>query len=197
MSTVDKLNASNITSMYAMFNGCNNLTSLDTSGFDTANVTNMSYMFQNCHKLTSLDVSNFNTGKVTNINSIFTSCKALTELVGLSNWDTSALADISYAFQSLPLTNLDLGGWDLANCKRATTAWNFMYSLKSIVFPNNLSVSFGIGHSFDLTADNVVEIFNKLATVTTTQTASIGTNLLNKLTEDQIAIATNKGWTVS
>ena len=92
---------------------------------------------------------------------------------------------------------MDLGGWDLTNCTGARDAWNFMYSLDSIVFPNNLSVSFGIGQSFNLTADNVVEIFNKLATVTTTQTASIGANLMNKLTDDQIAIATNKGWTVS
>lgn len=195
--TVDKLNTSNITSMYAMFHNCNNLTSLDTSGFDTTNVDNMSYMFQNCSKLTSLDLSGFDTGKVTNMNSIFAGCKALTELVGLSDWDTSAVTDISYAFQSLTFTNLDLGGWDLTNCKAARDAWNFMYSLRSIVFPNNLSVSFGIGQSFDLTADNVVDIFNKLATVTTTQTATIGANLLKKLTEDQIAIATNKGWTVA
>jgi surface protein len=154
-------------------------------------------MFNGCEKLTTLDLSEFDTSKVNNMSYMFTGCKALKELIGLSDWNTSALKDISWAFQSLPLTNLDLGGWDLTNCTDARDAWNFMYSLKSIVFPNNLSVSFGIGQSFDLTADNVVEIFNKLATVSTTQTASIGVNLLNKLTEDQIATATNKGWNIS
>ena len=188
---------SNVTNMSSMFQNCNNLTSLDVSNFNTSNVTDMSNMFYECSSLTSIDVSGFDTAKVNNMNGMFTRCKALTELIGLSDWDTSAVTDISYTFQSLPLTSLDLGGWDLTNCKAARDAWNFMYSLDSIVFPNNLSVSFGIGQSFDLTVDNVVEIFNKLATVTTTQTATIGANLLNKLTEDQIAIATNKGWTVA
>lgn len=193
---VSSFNTSKVNNMTGMFQKCSGLTSLDVSGFDTSSVTHMGSIFSGCENLTSLDLSEFDTSKVIVMSSIFAGCKALTELIGLGDWDTSALKDISFAFQSLPLDNLDLGGWDLTNCTAAREAWNFMYSLDSIVFPNNLSVSFGIGQSYNLTADNVVEVFNKLATVTTTQTASIGTNLLNKLTEEQIAIATNKGWTV-
>ena len=199
LTTLDLSNwdTSSVTDLNGMFDGCIKLTSLDISGFDTSNVTGMHKMFNECQSLTSLDLSGFDTSKVTNMSTMFAGCSALTELVGLRDWDTSALIDVSYAFQKLPVTYLDLGGWDLTNCTAARDAWNFMYSLKSIVFPNNLSVSFGIGQSFSLTADNIVAIFNKLATVTTTQTAGIGTNLLNKLTDEQIAIATNKGWTVS
>ena len=47
-----------------MFLGCNNLTSLDVSNFNTSEVTTMRGMFQNCTKLTSLDLNNFNTNKV-------------------------------------------------------------------------------------------------------------------------------------
>ena len=193
---VSGFDTSNVTNMANMFHYCRSLTTLDLSGFDTSKVTDMGSMFNSCENLTSLDLSGFDTSKVTSMSSMFSSCIALTELVGLRDWNTSALIDISYAFQKLPVTYLDLGGWDLTNCTNARDTWNFMYSLKSIVFPNNLSVSFGIGQSFNLSADNVVEIFNKLATVTTTQTAGIGANLLNKLSEYQITIATNKGWTV-
>ena len=47
-------NTSKVTNMSNMFYGCNNLTSLDLSGFDTSKVTNMSNMFYGCDKLTSL-----------------------------------------------------------------------------------------------------------------------------------------------
>ena len=188
---------SNVTKLDGMFDGCTKLTSLDVSGFHTSNVTTMKKMFNGCQSLTSLDLSAFDTSNMTDMQYMFSGCAALIELVGLSDWDTSAVTNISRAFQSTPLTSLDLGGWVLTNCTAAINAWSFMYDLESIVFPSNLSVSFSIGQSFNLTADNVVEIFNKLVTVTTTQTATIGTNLLNKLTEEQIAIATNKGWTVA
>jgi surface protein len=41
-----------------MFSGCDNLTSLDLSGFDTSQVTNMSDMFNGCYELTNLDMRN-------------------------------------------------------------------------------------------------------------------------------------------
>ena len=43
--------------MSYMFNGCNSLTTLDVSNWDTSNVTNMSDMFNDCIALTTLDVS--------------------------------------------------------------------------------------------------------------------------------------------
>ena len=50
-----------------MFYGCNLLTHLNLSNFNTQNVTNMSYMFFCCNVLTNLNLSNFNTQNVTNI----------------------------------------------------------------------------------------------------------------------------------
>ena len=79
---------SNVTSMRAMFNGCNALTSLDVSKFDTSKVTIMSGMFRYCKALTSLDVSKFDTSKVTEMNDMFYRCEALTSL-DVSNFDTS------------------------------------------------------------------------------------------------------------
>ena len=45
--------------MNAMFYGCNILTIIDVSNFDTKNVTDMSDMFYGCNNLTNIDVSKF------------------------------------------------------------------------------------------------------------------------------------------
>lgn len=46
-------------------------------------------------------------------------------------------------------------------------------------------------------ADDIVDFFNKLGTTSTTITLTWGTNNLNKLTADQKAIATDKGYTLA
>ena len=53
--------------MGSMFSGCNSLSSLDLSNFNTQNVTDMSYMFCGCNSLSSIDLSNFNTQNVINM----------------------------------------------------------------------------------------------------------------------------------
>ena len=45
--------------MAEMFFGCQALTSLDISNFNTENVTNMAWMFYGCQALTSLDLLSF------------------------------------------------------------------------------------------------------------------------------------------
>ena len=80
-----------------MFSGCNGLTSLDVSNFNTHNVTNMGCMFQSCMNLTSLDVSNFNTQNVTSMWAMFINCSGFKSL-DLSNFDTHNVIDIAYMF---------------------------------------------------------------------------------------------------
>ena len=75
--------------MLFMFSGCNNLSSLDLSEFNTANVKNMSSMFRECYKLSSLTLSNsFNTAKVTNMSYMFSGCQELPSL-DLSMFNTA------------------------------------------------------------------------------------------------------------
>ncbi len=55
----------------SLFNGMENLTSLDLSKVNTSNVTNMSKMFYNCKKLNNIDISKFNTSKVKDMSYMF------------------------------------------------------------------------------------------------------------------------------
>ena len=66
--------------MSGMFNGCNSLTNLDLSGFNTSNVINMSSMFNYCSMLERLDIRNFDFSKVTSSSSIFGSSTASSKI---------------------------------------------------------------------------------------------------------------------
>ena len=106
------LDTQNITDMYAMFYGCQNIDNLDFSNFDTKNVADMRQMFTNCPSLTSLDLSSFDTKNITNMVDMFAYCSSL-ESLDVSNFDTKNVTDMNgmfYGCQSL--TSLDLSSFD-------------------------------------------------------------------------------------
>ncbi len=72
----------NITKTTCMFYGCNSLTNIDLSNFNTQNVTDMSYIFSECSCLTNIDLSNFNTQNVTDMSGMFSGCISLIKIVG-------------------------------------------------------------------------------------------------------------------
>ena len=101
--------------MNGMFNGCNSLTSLDVSKFDTSKVTDMNNMFYGCNALTTIDVSKWNTSKVTDMGAMFDGCSALTTL-DVSKFDTSNVTDMSNMFDGCnALTTLNVSNWDTSN----------------------------------------------------------------------------------
>ena len=105
-------NTSNVTDMSYIFNGCNDLTSLDVSNFNTENVTNMNVMFSGCSSLTSLDVSNFNTKNVTSMWNMFSECINLTSL-DLSNFNTENVTTMGAMFAKCSsLTSLDVSNFN-------------------------------------------------------------------------------------
>ncbi|MGN1432441.1 MAG: BspA family leucine-rich repeat surface protein [Ruminococcus sp.] len=119
--------------MSCMFYGCESLTSLDVSGFDTSKVTNMRSMFGDCRSLTSLDVSGFDTSKVTNMSRMFCLCKSLTSL-DLSSFDTSKVTDMSGMFDLCEsLTSLDVSGFDTSNVTNMQSMFYHCSSLTSLV----------------------------------------------------------------
>ena len=66
--------------MRCMFYGCNNLTTLNLSNFDTQNVTDMGGMFYECGNLSELNLSNFDTQNVTDMDWMFYDCNSLTAI---------------------------------------------------------------------------------------------------------------------
>ena len=192
---VSNFDTSKVTSMSNMFCICSSLTQLDVSNWNTENVTNMSYMFNNCSSLTQLDVSNFDTRNVTNMSYMFYSCSSLTQL-DVSNFDTRDVTSMSNMFNTCKaLTQLDVSNFDTS---KVTTMSSFIANasvLQSFI-SCAIPVSFGASGTA-LTHDSLMSIINNLATVTTTQTLTLGSTNLAKLSSEEKAIATNKGWTLA
>ena len=128
---MENLNTDGVASMYAMFNECSSLKSIDLSALKTDNVTNMSYAFTGCSSLTSLDLSGFKTDKVTNMCGMFMRCSSLTSL-DVSGFNTANVTDMSSMFGGCSsLTSLDVSkfntdkvtnmGWMFGECEALTS----------------------------------------------------------------------------
>ena len=136
VSELIKLNTSNMTSMYLMFNNCNKLTSIDVSSWDTSNVTNMSGMFQNCQSLTLIDLSNFDTSNVKGMNHMFHNCKSLTTL-NVSNFITSNVTNMQSMFYHCDnLTSLDVSNFDTSNVTNMDSMFSGCDSLHTLRLDN-------------------------------------------------------------
>ena len=193
---VSNFDTSNVTTMKSMFYNCSSLASLDASNFNTSNVTDMSTMFYNCSSLASLDVSNFDTGKVTDMSNMFRFCDNLISL-DISNFDFGKVYNINYILDlnsSSKLTNLKFG----INLGKGYTQQSANYS----------SYKLDISYSKKLTHESLMSIINNLYDLNLTydvanggtlyrQELKLGTTNKAKLTAEEIAIATNKGWNVT
>ena len=179
-----------------MFFGCSNLISVNTEDWDTSNVTNMSAMFHSCSSLTTLDLSSFDTSKVTYMVEVFNSCNSLQSL-NLSNWDTSKVTGMNYMFQyCINLVNLDLSSFDMS---KVTMTNNMFYSCRALTnlqAPRNISADINFSSCTNLTHDSLMSIINNLATISG-KTLTLGETNLAKLSEEEKAIATNKGWALA
>ena len=87
--------------MACMFYGCESLTSLALSGFDTSQVTSMGVMFSDCQSLIALDLSCFDTSKVTYMDSMFSGCESLTTIYCNSSWSDRLSDDMFSGCNSL------------------------------------------------------------------------------------------------
>ena len=114
---------SKVTDMSDMFYWCYYLEEVDFSHFDTSNVTNMSGMFSFCVCLEKLDLSYFNTSNVINMNQMFSYCDGLKEL-NLSSFNTSKVTSMCGMFDTCKLlTELNVSHFDTSN----VTNMNYLF----------------------------------------------------------------------
>ena len=118
-------NVSKVTNMQQMFNTCRSLVSIEGIGNWVApNLTNIAGMFCYCDNLTTLDLSGFDISKVTTLGimqgedfkGLFKSCKSLTSIIGIDKWDVSNVNDMREIFRDcIKLSSLDVSKWDTSN----------------------------------------------------------------------------------
>lgn len=193
---LSNFNTSKVTDMSAMFYGCEVLTSLDLSSFDTSNVTDMHQMFSRCRKLLySLNISTFDTSNVTRMDEMFYGCFKITSL-DLSNFNTSNVTRMDNMFGVTDLRNLNFGNFDTSNVSKISGMFLSCDKLTTVtgVFEGT-KVDLDLSYS-PLTNASAMVFINGLDNVSTAKNITFKDSTYDTLTEEQIAVATSKGWSV-
>lgn len=188
-------NTSNVTSLYKTFYGCNSLSEIKgIENWDVSNVTDMNGLFYNCNSLTTLDLSTWDANKVTDTTDMFNNCSKL-QNIDLSGWNANIKWMRGMFYYCFALKNLNMSNIDVSNVRDFEFAFLECSELTNFQAPQNINASISFYESRLLTVDSLLSVLNNLTdrTNTTSMTCSLGDNLY-KLTEDQIAIATNKNW---
>ena len=194
LTDIPLLDTSKVTKLTNMFNGCTSLTSIPI--LNTSNVIRMGQMFYECSSLTT--IPQLDTSKVTIMYNMFNNCSSLTSIPQL---DTSNVTDMGFMFTyctsltSVPL----LDATSLTNADNMFGNDSFpLYKFTDFGGLTNLKVNLSLTPCPKLTHDSLMNVINEAADVTSSpKTLTLGTKNLNKLTDKEKAIATNKGWTLA
>lgn len=158
---------------------CNDLKRIDDISWGTP--TKIDEMFASCNSLVAIPMDGIVTTGLTTMASTFNGCSSLKSL-DLSNWDMSAVSNISYAFIGCSsLTDLKFG----YNCKGS---YSFSFDGSPLLTVESLLTI--IDGLFDFVGNSVTPSSSQ-------GRLALGSTNLAKLSDEQKAIATGKGWTLS
>lgn len=205
--TKAEIDLSGFTECRYAFSGCKNLESLVLNGTEDGAILYANYMFQDCIELKEIPyfnssnvaaltscfsnckslkkITEFDTGKATEMREMFNECIALEEICELNCQNTKNVQGMFYNNSSLKT----LGG--LKELGKAYTGSSVNYTAYNL----NLTMS------SNLTKQSLLNVINGLYDLAghgkPAQGLFIGDVNLAKLTAEEVAIATNKGWNVS
>lgn len=197
-------NLSNCINFSNMFNGCTKLIIPPITTFGNADspTTRIGYnqMYSGC-KFTAKDIT-FKVVGACELYRVFIQCKNLDSTITFE-WKTDQTVNVTGLF--CEGTNISvLGNFNLTSCTGLFASY-FFGNIGTQVNKNlttfncygvqtyNLSIS----NYPNLSKESIMNIINCLCETTETLTLTLGSTNMAKLTEAEIAIATNKGWTIS
>lgn len=188
LKTIPLLNTSKGKSFNSMFVWCDALESIPL--IDTSSGTNFSYMFDSCKKLTTIPQLDTSSGNI--FSYMFDSCSALTDLPKLDMSNANNLPNMFYGCSALK----KLGGFKNLGQNYIQKQSNYAYYGLALSYCNNLTYDSLMNVINDLYDLNLTYDVANGGTLYT-QKLTLGSTNLAKLTAEEIAIATAKGWTVS
>ena len=131
-------------------------------------------MFIGNYSLIKLDVSNFDTSNVLNVNTMFADFGTCEEL-NISRLNLTKCTSMENTFYASNFKVIRCDGLQLPNIDMSTI---------------------GLRTSTELTVDSIVGLLNALPQSDKGYSFQIGSANIAKLSDEQKAIATNKGWTL-
>lgn len=181
LETIPKLETGNVTVMISMFKGCSSLKQIPL--LNTKSCNNMEYMFSECSSIT--EIPELDTSNVITMWYMFFKCTSLTTVPML---DASKIINVYNMFNNCS-SLVTLGGLK-----------NLGMSYPTNWIDNVSEATLNLSDSPLLTHDSLMNVINNLYDIKSKgvkpQTLKLGNTNKAKLTTEEIAIATNKGWNV-
>lgn len=203
---VPSIDTSKTTNFSYFFHQFNSITEIPF--IDTSNGTNFNSMFANCKRL--LRMPELNTHNMKTSEFMFQNCK---ELISMPQWDTSNANSINGMFSdcgkltTIPLlnaskmTSINSAFYYCSNLTNFGGLENIGEAYSTKQSANFVYYTLSLSYSSRLTHESLLNVINNLYDIKTkgcnAQKLVLGTSNLAKLTAEEIAIATEKGWTVS
>ena len=186
----------------SLFQDCKKIETIDLSLLNITLISSVNSMFSGCTSLKSILWGNIKV-QPTSFNTMFLACKSLTSIdTSFLDPEYNATANINSMFSQCNLLEaVDLSNLKTSSMNNAVNAFYGCNSLTSVVFEDNCFSNARL-NSLDLSSsplshDCAVDIFNKLATRTNSPTLELSATTKGYLTENEIAIATGKGWVIA
>lgn len=205
--TKAEIDLSGFTECRYAFSGCKNLESLVLNGTEDGAILYANYMFQDCTELK--EVPSFNSSNVTALTSCFSNCKSLKKI---TEFDTGKATEMREMFNEC-IALEEICELDCKNNKNVQGMFYNNSSLKTLgglkdigkaytgSSVNYTSYNLNLTMSSNLTKQSLLNVINGLYDLAShnkpAQGLFLGDVNLAKLTAEEIAIATNKGWNVS
>ena len=179
------------------FSACSKLTPLLLpAGFGQV-AKNIYGCFLGCKSLTQLAIPDGFGQNATQIHLCFNGCTSLTSLTLPAGFGQNAQYAQSCFNGCSSLTSLSLPAGFGQKVVNFSGCFGGCTALETITGNPNFKVSLSLADSTNLTHDSLMVVINGLQTVTTTQTLTLGSTNLAKLTDDEKKVATDKGWTLA
>ena len=209
-------NVSKVTNMGSTFASCSSINTINLTNWDTSNVTRMDNMFESCHmNPTILGIEQFNVENVNDFERMFNNWvgRSDTKYV-LDNFHTTSGTKFSYMFgwsygKLISLASVDFSKaryvdyifGNVSGIVKLNNHHNLGQSFIATASENNSYYTLNISKFTNTPKENLVEIIDGLYDIKTAgvkaQSLILGSTNIAKLTSEEIAVATNKGWTVS
>ena len=108
------------------------------------------------------------------------------------------VTSMAYSFRDNGyVENIILDGFDLSECTSFSDAFYRCYRLKNLRLGDGIANNLSLASSCCLTHESLLDVIDKLSQVASAKTLTLGSVNKAKLSVEEIAIATQKGWTVA
>ena len=182
-----------------MFRYCNTLQSVTVNLPVCTKLIGLFLGCENLHSITGLN----NTSNVTDFENLFNGCHSLRGF----NLNISSAKNLGYTFfgcRSLTSVSLDGDGSNITNVHQlfdGCTALKTFNGIQNLGAKPDIDIGWYIGACENLSQTSIVNIIERLYDRTAAgysiKTLKLHAKTLALLTDDDIAVATNKGWTIT